>query len=66
MKIWIDLDSGTWGDLDTLVTVDLDEVAKESSIVATGNLLLALESSSDSQVWDFGKKYGKKAQHATS
>lgn len=64
--IWIDTTSGTWGEVvhsqGSLVLVDLDKQAQEDTQagehVDATSLVAFLEGASDSEIAEYGLKYG--------
>jgi hypothetical protein len=64
MRVWIDTKTGTWGDVDDLVTVDLTSQAITDSNggeqVDAESLVAFLDGASDSEITDYGKTYGRK------
>lgn len=69
MKIWIDTTSGTWGEVlgdnGALMIVDLTKQAAADTAagepVDEYSLAAALESMDDSEIAEYGMKYGKVA-----
>lgn len=62
MRVWIDTTSGTWGEVDGLRVVDLDQVA---SVDTTGSptfdadsLVAFLAGASDQEIAEFGRRNG--------
>lgn len=69
MKIWIDTDSGTWGDQDNgeVRILDLAQVAAWTDAPAgeevdAYSLLSFLEGASDDEIREFGREHGHVAQ----
>lgn len=52
MRIWIDTQSGTWGDADELVIIEAEDGPAAAMLVNT------LENMSDTDIQDYGDKWG--------
>lgn len=57
MKIWIDLASGTWGEAETLVVVDLAYQA--GGLRELGELIDSLYNMTDSDLIAYGEQHGR-------
>jgi hypothetical protein len=60
VKVWIDTATGTWGAVDELVIVDLDDPELHDPYTDAVSLEIFLEEATDSEVNDFGRRHGKK------
>lgn len=61
MRIFVDLTTGTWGEVDDLVSVDLTEVAaRDATIGGPLQVRVELETMSNSEIIEFAKAHGRK------
>ena len=57
MKVWIDVATGTWGEADTLVVVDLAYQA--DGLRELGELIDLLYNMTDSEIIEYGERNGR-------